>query len=261
MLTISKHMAYSKLHSSLVYSSLWTQPDEVRLLFITLLAVADRQGYVYGSRSGLERLANIIVRERDDESPWDVLMSPDPDSSDLMRNPENEGRRIEEVPGGFRLLNFEYYRGLRNEDDRREQTRQAQARFREKKKHSSGGRSVSPSKPASSMMSQSNASPSVSASGKKEEGTREKEEFEKFWAAYPRKQAKQGALKAWKKVDVEASEILAALEWQKKSHDWTKEGGKFIPHASTYLNQRRWEDEPQKPGRDPNEPMYGRDFI
>lgn len=122
-------MSYSKLHSSIVNSSLWTAPDSVRLLFITLLAMCDRDGYVYGSKAGLQRLANVAPTAID---PWQILTSPDPDSSDRLRNPENEGRRIEEVPGGFRLLNFEYYRGLRNDDERREQTRQAVARHRAK---------------------------------------------------------------------------------------------------------------------------------
>src|SRR5207248_5918633 len=106
-------MAYSKLYSSIVHSSLWTEEDHVRLLFVTLLAIADREGYVYGSRMGLERLANIISEDHA-RNPWEVLMAPDTDSSDLLRNPENEGRRIEEVPGGFRILNFMYYRCLRN---------------------------------------------------------------------------------------------------------------------------------------------------
>lgn len=134
-------MSYSKLHSSIVHSSLWSQSDEVRILFVTLLALCDREGYVYGSRAGLERAANI--RKSAGSDPWLVLMSPDPNSCDLMRNPENEGRRIEEVPGGFRLLNFEYYRGLRNDDDRREQNRRAAERHRNK---STG---VSRGKPAS----------------------------------------------------------------------------------------------------------------
>lgn len=130
----SKRMAYSKLHSSVVYSSLWSQRDHVRLLFITLLAVCDKDGCVYGSRSGFERLSMIDPDACEELDPWSVLLGPDSDSSDKMRAPENEGRRIEEIPGGFRLLNFAYYRGLRNDDDRREQNRLAQERFRNKNK-------------------------------------------------------------------------------------------------------------------------------
>ena len=85
---------------------------------------------MYGSKIGLNRLANIDPDTAD--SAWSALLSPDDNSSDKMRAPENEGRRIEAVPGGFKLLNFEYYRGLRNDDDRREQNRAAQAKFKAK---------------------------------------------------------------------------------------------------------------------------------
>ena len=138
-------MSYSKLFSSIVHSSLWTEEDHVRLLFVTLLAIADREGFVYGSRNGLERTANIAWRDKGLTDPWDKLLSPDPDSADILRNPENEGRRIEAVPGGFRILNFLYYRSLRNNDDRREQNRSAQARYRTK-------HGISQSKPRSATV-------------------------------------------------------------------------------------------------------------
>lgn len=93
--------------------------------------MCDRDGYVYGSRPGIERAAMISWAD-DQDDPWHVLMSPDNNSSDRIRAPENDGRRIEEVSGGFRLLNFEYYRGLRNDDDRRDQNRRAQEKFRRK---------------------------------------------------------------------------------------------------------------------------------
>lgn len=154
-------MAYSKLHSSLVNSSLWTEPDNVRILFITMLALADRDGCVYGSRGGIFRLANIKWNDEDpdDQDPFEVLLSPDADSSDMMRNPDNEGRRIEEMPGGFKLLNYAYYRGLRNDDDRREQNRVAQERYRQRQSSS-----VSQRKPRSAKTSQRQANPSASAS-------------------------------------------------------------------------------------------------
>lgn len=136
-------MSYSKLHSSIVNSSLWCEQDAIRILFITLLAMCDRDGIVYGSRAGLARAA-MIDPEKANEA-WTALLSPDPDSSDKIRAPENEGRRIEEVSGGFRLLNFEYYRGLRNDDERREQNRAAQAKFR-----------VSQRKPESAKVSHGN---------------------------------------------------------------------------------------------------------
>lgn len=70
--------------------------------------------------------------------------------------------------------------------------------------------------------------------------------FERFWAAYPRKTAKRNALKAFEKLNVTEAlltEMLAALDWQRQSEGWTKDGGQFIPHPATWLNGRRWEDE------------------
>ena len=37
--------------------------------------------------------------------------------------------------------------------------------------------------------------------------------------------------------------MLAALERQRASDQWRKEGGRFIPLPATWINGRRWEDE------------------
>lgn len=72
------------------------------------------------------------------------------------------------------------------------------------------------------------------------------ERFDRFWAAYPRKVGKESARKAWAKIQL-TDELLAAmlkaLEAQKKTKDWLKDGGQYIPHPSTWLNGKRWEDE------------------
>jgi uncharacterized protein YdaU (DUF1376 family) len=72
------------------------------------------------------------------------------------------------------------------------------------------------------------------------------EQFGRFWSVYPRKTAKAVALKAWVKINPENDlfeQIIRAVEQQKKSAQWKKDSGEFIPHAATWLNQRRWEDE------------------
>jgi len=72
--------------------------------------------------------------------------------------------------------------------------------------------------------------------------------FDIFYSAYPKKKSKAEAMKSWKKLNPSSElleEILAALEWQKRTPNWQKEGGQFIPHPSTYLNNRRWEDDPE----------------
>lgn len=72
--------------------------------------------------------------------------------------------------------------------------------------------------------------------------------FAAFWAAYPKKAGKAAALKAWNKLapDVVLQEQMGkALEVQKQSQQWRKDGGQFIPMPATWLNGRRWEDEVQ----------------
>lgn len=71
-------------------------------------------------------------------------------------------------------------------------------------------------------------------------------DFERFWSAYPRREGKGEAWKAWqkRKAPVPAIEgILAAITKAQSSAQWIKDGGQFIPHPSTWINQRRWEDE------------------
>lgn len=72
--------------------------------------------------------------------------------------------------------------------------------------------------------------------------------FDRFWDAYPRKVAKKVAQQAWLKLKIKEDlfvEIMNAIEKQKKSKQWKKDGGEFIPHPSTWLNQERWTDELQ----------------
>ena len=73
------------------------------------------------------------------------------------------------------------------------------------------------------------------------------EAFGRFWDTYPRKTGKKAALHAWSKAgdkpDIE--EIVTAIEAQKQSAQWQKDGGQFIPHPATWLNQGRWDDDPE----------------
>jgi uncharacterized protein YdaU (DUF1376 family) len=66
------------------------------------------------------------------------------------------------------------------------------------------------------------------------------EEFELFWKSYPRHESKSLAMKAFKKVKVDINILLQAIAKQKNSKQWKDN---IIPHASTWLNQSRWEDE------------------
>jgi len=63
--------------------------------------------------------------------------------------------------------------------------------------------------------------------------------FDQFWALYPRKTSKQTASKAFAKLSDEnqqkAIDNIARL--------YANTEVQFVPHAATYLNQARWEDE------------------
>jgi hypothetical protein len=70
--------------------------------------------------------------------------------------------------------------------------------------------------------------------------------FDRFWNSYPRKTAKAAAEKAWRKIEADESllqTIISAIEQQRKSHEWTKDNGQYVPHPATWLNGRRWEDQ------------------
>lgn len=69
------------------------------------------------------------------------------------------------------------------------------------------------------------------------------QDFEIFWEAYPKKAGRQRAKQAFLGVQVSLRKLLDALEDQKKSPQWKRNGGRFIPHAATWLSECRWEDE------------------
>ena len=133
MRTSSDPMAtpsFTKLFSSITESTVWCEPDRTRLLWITMLAMADRHGRVWGSIPGLANRARIPVE--DCRAGIDTFLAPDRDS----RTPDHDGRRIEPIDGGWRLLNHSKYRDLRDAESQRESKRVYMANRRKKEKQS-----------------------------------------------------------------------------------------------------------------------------
>lgn len=124
---------YAKLFASLYQGTLRGCSDSI-LVFTNLLAHADSVGLVdkhwkaISDETGLsrERVETAILH----------LESPDPES----RSPDENGCRIiridEHRAWGWRIVNHAKYRAIRNEDERREQNRLAQERWRNKNKQS-----------------------------------------------------------------------------------------------------------------------------
>lgn len=72
--------------------------------------------------------------------------------------------------------------------------------------------------------------------------------FDRFWAAYPKKAGKGAAQAAFRRITgVPVDVMLFAIEQQRHSRQWQEDNGRFIPNPATWLNQRRWEDEPGEP--------------
>jgi hypothetical protein len=70
--------------------------------------------------------------------------------------------------------------------------------------------------------------------------------FAQFWDAYPKKRSKGQAERAWSKLPLSEhllQQILTALETAKKTRDWIKESGAYVPYPATWLNARGWEDD------------------
>jgi len=74
----------------------------------------------------------------------------------------------------------------------------------------------------------------------------QEKQFNQFWDAYPKKQKKEDARKAWLKIkpdDPLLQNMLQAVKTQEQSEQWQKEEGQYIPMPATWLNGKRWEDE------------------
>ena len=131
---------YCKLFASLYQGTLRGRSDEI-LVFTNLLAHTSAGGMVdihfraVSEETGLslDRVKQAIL----------ALESPDEES----RSPEEQGARLvrldEHRAWGWRVVNHGKYRAIKNEDDRAEQNRLAQARFRERKKAEANGETSS----------------------------------------------------------------------------------------------------------------------
>jgi hypothetical protein len=119
---------YTKLFNSILGSTIWREDPATRVVWITLLALADRDGIAEASIPGLASFAGVSIGEA--EAAVKKFLSPDPYS----RSPEHKGRRIEAVDGGWRILNYDKYRFKMSKDDIRERDRIRKQRQRNRGK-------------------------------------------------------------------------------------------------------------------------------
>lgn len=95
---------YAKLFASIVESSIWDEDSDTCKVWVTLLALADSEGFIRGSPGWLSKRARVNVDTVD--KALTKFQSPDP----FSRTPDKDGRRLESTPDGWVIINYAYYR-------------------------------------------------------------------------------------------------------------------------------------------------------
>ena len=117
---------FTKLSSNIVLSSIWEESLETKVVWITMLAMADADGFVDATIPGLAKMAGVSKAKT--RVAIEKFLDPDPDS----RTTEHEGRRIAVMDGGFVLLNHSKYRAKRDPDARKEYMKKYMRDYRAK---------------------------------------------------------------------------------------------------------------------------------
>jgi hypothetical protein len=224
---------FTKLFSTIVTSTIWREDDKTRILWITMLATANKYGEVAGSVPGLAAMANMSVE--DCRKAILKLESPDPDS----RTSDNEGKRIVKVDGGWEILNYTLYR-----EKMRVRDSQYFRDYRAAKKVQSATICNQSQPPAASRtIAQPRAEADAEAKAFKNNIP---QNFDKFWSLYPKKLCKKNTLQQWIKLNPNedlAMKIFLSVVTYKQTEQWQKDGGKYIPYPERFLKHKRWEDE------------------
>lgn len=69
--------------------------------------------------------------------------------------------------------------------------------------------------------------------------------FDQFWSVYPRKVGKKDAVKVWNQIRPNpdlTNKIVQGVDRWKRSEQWTKDDGRFIPYPATFLRGERWNE-------------------
>jgi hypothetical protein len=248
---------FTKLFSEIITSSIWSEDDKTRIVWITMLASCDAMGVVRASVPGLAHVAHVNIV--DTRKALLTLCKPDPDS----RSKEFEGRRIKECDGGWVILNYTKYRNARHEDERKAYMASYMREYRAKQRVNT---SVSNSKqckpqlttvnPGKPQLAQAEAEaeadiiPPIPPKGGSGTVLKFEEKFIEFWNLLPKpnrigcgkaKEAWNKKIKSGSTPDeiIEGVPKLARSERLRKDQD---PNGYRPIHAATWINQERWND-------------------
>lgn len=240
---------FAKVFEQIFDSSL-AENWKTRLVFEDMLVLADMNGVVDRTPEAISRRTNVpldIVNEA-----ITVLEAPDPRS----RSSTDDGRRLirldEHRNWGWMITNYEYYRGLASEEQRRAKTAERVRRHRAKSQHKrvcNAPVTLVNDSPSASASASSSLIPSSLPEGSAEGRRNLEKEFLECWQLYPDKSGKREAWKAYLKACQSGTTQAAVLSGLNRYLNWLRvkreDGFKDLKakNGSTWFNQRCWEDE------------------
>lgn len=235
---------YTKLFGSIVASTIWREDDKTRIVWITMLAMANKYGDVEASVPGLADLSRVSLA--DVEKALESLAAPDKYS----RTKDHEGRRIEAIDGGWHILNHGKYRDKMSKDERREYLAQKKREQRARDKANGKGvnnesTDVANSQPASTGVNEGRDIADAEES-RERAGAREREILiEKIAAAYPRKDATfivlqniADRLDAGQDGEVMLHKVQACAFLIASAEGGS--GNRFVPTAKKFFEEDKW---------------------
>lgn len=232
---------YVKIFDSLWQGSLYGQTD-AQLVFIFLLAHCDADGHVRIVPEAIAGPTGLSIdRVRDALA---MLEGPDAESG----SPEQEGRRLEpigEAGGRWQIVNYLKYRGMRDEEERRRQNREAKRRQRLSAKVSQG-------QPSSAQEEAEAEEEAVKHPCSKPR--REPDGFDAWYSLYPRHVARRAAARAYAQAltRTDYNTLVEGVRRYRETLNGTEPSK--IKHPATWLNGDCWLDEAEAPLERPKEP-------
>lgn len=232
---------YAKVFSSLWQGSLYGHRDP-QLVFIYLLAHCGRDGHVRAVPQAIAAATGMTVD--DVESALALLEATDPDSNTTTE----DGRRLERLsPGRWFIVNYLKYRGMRDENDRQTQNREAQARYKSKQRSAK----VSHGKPQSAY-AEGEGDAEGEAEARKSKPLRAARAvavgFQEFYQASPRKKDPRGAERAYRAALSRGHTPAALLAGiQRYAAEVAGREPDKIKYPASWLNADAVLDEPDGP--------------
>ncbi len=244
---------YSKVFRS-IYDGTLADNWQALVTFQQLLILADGDGVVDMTIGAIHRTTGIPVDVL--TKGIEVLEAPDRGS----RTPDMEGRRIARIDAhrdwGWFLVNWDKYRKMTTREEKKEADRvriQEQRNAQKAKQTNDVAECSGVSQGVADCSAASQVSQNVAdvaytdTDTEKRKSTRASGDapgarFDEFWSGYPRSDGKKPARDVWvrRKFDHVADRIIADVRRRIAEGAWREV--RYIPHATTYLNQERWND-------------------